>query len=289
MNEAGQGARDAFLGGITPGTGVLRGARDDGTGVRRDGRRRSRVLGMAGAAVAAGGVTAVLLAASGSGAPSALAAVTGALAKTSVQSYRFSLGSTVRVRGHDVSSDMVTGAISPGQGLGTELVATSVEHRPVTAQIRFVGRYEYTRVSPWYGLGTLGKPWDKAAVPSVGTSQTLGSYGFVSDQAVSPAELSGVLRYAATVRDAGPASGPGWIGTRYTFIARLSGGQGSVSGTVYVDRQGQVRRLVTITSQGRVMTDRDLAFGDYGAPVPVTAPSASQAKYTSKPYWGFFF
>jgi hypothetical protein len=290
VNEASQGARDAFLGGTTPGTGVLRGARNHGTGVRRrDGRRRRRVLGMAGTAVAAGGVTAALLAASGSGAPSALAAVAAALAKTSAQSYRFSLGSTVQARGQDMGSDVVTGAINPGRELGTELVTTSVEHRPVTGQIRFIGRYEYTRVSPWYGGEALGRPWDKAAVPSARTSQTVGTYGFVSDQPVSPAELSGVLHYAATVRDAGPASGPGWTGTRYTFAASLAGRQGSVSGTVYVDRQGRVRRLVTTTTQGTVTTDRDLVFGDYGAPVPVTAPPPGQARYTSQPSWGFFF
>jgi hypothetical protein len=66
-----------------------------------------------------------------------------------------------------------------------------------------------------------------------------------------------------------------------------------VSGTVYVDQQGWVRRLVTTTRQGMrldVTTDRDLTFSDFGAPAPVTAPPASQVKYTSgRPYWGFFF
>jgi hypothetical protein len=252
---------------------------------RGAGRRRIRVL----VVVAAGGVAAMLLAACGGGAPSALAAVTAALAKTSAQSYTFSLGSTVRVRGQDMSSDMVAGAISPGRELGTELLTTSVQYRPVTAQIRFVGRYEYTRISSGSGFRSIGKPWDKAAVPSTGTRELRGSYGFISDQPVSPAELSGVLQSAATVRDAGPASGPGWTGTRYIFTARLSGGQGAVKGTVYVDRQGQVRRLVTITSQGRITTARNITFGDYGAAVRVTAPPASQAKQTRMPYWGFFF
>jgi hypothetical protein len=59
--------------------------------------------------------------------------------------------------------------------------------------------------------------------------------------------------------------------------------------SVYVDQQGRIRRLMT-TRQGRKLTTaRDLTFGDFGAPVPVTAPSASQVKYTRGPYWGFYF
>jgi hypothetical protein len=31
-------------------------------------------------------------------------------------------------------------------------------------------------------------------------------------------------------------------------------------------------------------------FGDFGAPVRVSAPPASQTKYTGgEPYWGFYF
>ena len=98
-----------------------------------------------------------------------------------------------------------------------------------------------------------------------------------------------LLRSAATARDAGPASGPGWTGSRYAFTARLST-RSSLSGTVYVDKQGRVRRLVTTTTQaGGVTMYRYLAFGDFGVPVPVTAPPAGQVQYTGRPYWGFYF
>jgi hypothetical protein len=30
-------------------------------------------------------------------------------------------------------------------------------------------------------------------------------------------------------------------------------------------------------------------FGDFGTPVPVTAPPASQVQYTARPYWGLYF
>jgi hypothetical protein len=251
-----------------------------------------RVLVAAGAAVAvaATGVTAALLAAPGGVAP-ATAAVTSALTQTSSESYSFSLDSSVQTNGHDVHSDVVSGAFDPRHELGTELLTTSAQQRPVRAQIRFVGKYVYTWVSPGSGLGTVGKgkPWNKALIPPVEQqgAQGINLYGFVSDQPVSPAELSGLLRSAGAVRDAGPASGPGWTGTRYTFTAGRSDSQ--VSGTAYVDQHGRVRRLVTITTEEGITTDRSITFGDFGAPVSVTMPSASQVKFTDSPYWGFYF
>jgi hypothetical protein len=247
-----------------------------------------RALVAAGAvvAVAAAAVTTALFAAPGSGTPSALAVVTSALAQTSARGYSFSLDSTVQARGRDASSSVVSGAFGPRHEAGTETLTTSYGHHPVKAQFRFVGKYVYTWVSSGSGLS---KPWDKSPVPPTGVSGTQGGdiYGFVSDQPVSAAELSGVLRYARSVRDAGPVSGPGWAGARYTFTVRLSGG--SVSGAVYVDRQGQVRRLVTITAEGAVATRRDLTFGDFGMHAAATAPPANQTTYTSYPYSGFYF
>jgi hypothetical protein len=65
-----------------------------------------------------------------------------------------------------------------------------------------------------------------------------------------------------------------------------------VTGTLDIDEQGRLRRLVTITTQGthgKITTARDLTFGNFGAPVPVTAPPPSQVGYTSTPYSGFLF
>jgi hypothetical protein len=252
---------------------------------------RTRLLAAAGAAVAVAGVTAALLARPVSDPPTALAAVTGALAKTSADSYNFSLDSAVLLAGRELHSDVVSGAVDPGHELGTELLTTGSARRSAGAQILFVGEYLYTSLSG-AGLKAIGKPWDKTTAPLPGADVLpLGDlYGFSTEQPVSPAELLGVLRSGATVRDEGPASGPGWTGARYAFTVRLSA-QVSVSGTVDVDQQGQVRRVVTTTTEGaRLTTDRDLTFGDFGAPVQVTAPPASQVKYTSgRPYWGFFF
>jgi|SRR5580658_2655425 hypothetical protein len=273
MNETGQDARDSFLA-------------ESGDAARRArGRRPMRVL--AAPAVAAVAVAAVAwLAASVSQAPSPLAAVKGALAKTSAESYSFTLHSTVTSDGSETNWGVVFGAFDPGHELGAESVTTLFAKHTVRAQIRFVGKYVYTRISSGSRLQAIGKPWDEA--PAAAGRPANSPYGFVSDRPVSPAEFSGVLRAADTVRDEGHASGRGWAGPRYAFTARLSDGT-SVSGTVYVDQQGRIRRLVTITMEGGVTTDRDLTFGDFGAPVLVAAPPVSQVKYTSEPYWGFFF
>ena len=293
MNETGPDRRGPFRAGpgdVPLGTGVPHVVPDRGAAVRQRLRRPRRwVLTAAGGAVAAAGVTAALLAASAGHAPSPLAAVAGALTKTSTASYSFRLDSVVRFRGREMYSDVLSGAFDPRHRLGAELLAVRRPQDPVTAQIRFLGRYVYTRVS---GSSTLGKPWDKAPVPPVATDGIPPGYeiyGFVTDRPISPAELSGALRSAGTVRAAGSASGPGWTGTRYVFTVRFSGGQQSLTATVELDQEGRVRRLVTITTQRNVTTDRDLTFGDFGAPVPATAPPASQVAYTSRPYWGFLF
>jgi hypothetical protein len=275
---------------IPPGTGLPRGTQEQAIAARRrPWRRRTWVLAVA---VAAGSVTAAVLTASASEAPSPLAAVTGALAKTAAASYSYTLDERIQVSGRDIRSIVVSGAFDRGHGIGTELLTTRVAARPVRAQIRFIGKYVYTWLSPGSGFGTKGPPWNKAPIPPVGSADGTPAddfYGFVTDRPVSPAELSGVLQFAGMVRDRGAAFGPGWSGSKYTFTAHLHGGRESVSATVYVDRHCRVRRLLTITTQGRRTTDRNLVFSDFGAPVPVTTPVAAQIQYTSSPYWGFFF
>jgi hypothetical protein len=252
------------------------------------------MLVAAGAVVAvATGVAAALFAEpADNGAPSPLAAVTSALGRTSAGSYSFTLDSKVRVKGREIQSDMVSGVLDLGRQLGTELLTTTARHHLVTARVLFIGRYVYTWASAGSGFATMGKPWSKAPVPPTAAGEMPdGPYSFVSDEPVSPAGLAWVLGSAGTVRYEGPASGLGWTGTKYAFTASLSGGRESVTGTVYVDQRGRARRLVTITTQEGIMTtERDLTFGDLGAPVQVTAPPASQVKYTtSRAYWGFYF
>jgi hypothetical protein len=103
-----------------------------------------------------------------------------------------------------------------------------------------------------------------------------------------------LLESASTVRRTGSVSGPGWTGTGYAFSVRLAFGPGSggeptiaAAGAVDVDQQGRVRDFtVTYTvpantgpagppaSAGRVSAQ--MTFSDFGAPVSVTAPPASE-------------
>lgn len=281
------------------------GARLQGSAARQHHRHRQvRVLATAGAVAAvivAAVVTVTLHAApaqpSQAAVPPPIAAVTSALARTSAENYTFSLYSSVQVEGKERVSDVVSGAFDPRRELGTELLITRSAGRIERAQVRFIGAYLYTSVSPGSGFS---KAWDKSPRAAASGEMPPGDlYGFVSDQPVSPDELAVVLRSAgASVRDAGPISGPDWRGTMYRFTASLYGGREPVSGTAYVDQQGRVRRLVTVTmEEGKqatkgilLATDRDMAFGGFGASIRVIAPSPSQVKYTSgKPYWGFYF
>lgn len=283
--------------------GLQNGAREQGyTNVhygRGRGRGRVRVLAVAsavaGAALAAG-ITATLHMSAAALSP--LSAVTSALTRTSEQSYTFSLDTTVQLHSKELNSDLVSGVYDPRQHLGTELLAEHAGGQTQRAHVFFIGPYLYTSVSPGAGFGKL---WDKsprAAATAAGMPPG-DLYGFVSDQPVSPAELTVVLRSAGTAaHDSGRVSGPGWTGIKYTFTASLYEGRESVSGAVYVDQQGRVRRLMTITTEeGRqaaekavLTTDRNITFANFGAPVRVATPPASQVKYTSgQPYWGFYF
>jgi hypothetical protein len=265
---------------------------------RRRPRRRTCALAAAGviAAGAAAGVIAALLGAAA--APSPMAALTGALTRTSAHSYSFSLDESEHFAKRTLNSDMVSGAFDPQRRLGTELLTAQSGRATQRAQIRFIDADLYTSVSPGSGFG---EPWDETpAAAAASAAMPPGDlYSFVSDRPVSPAALTTVLRSpGATARDAGPVSGPGWSGTKYTFTTLIGGGREAVSGTAWVDQQGLVRRLLTVTTEKGLQatdktlltTDRDITFGDFGAPVRVAAPPASQTKDTSgQPYWGFYF
>ena len=272
--------------------------REQGSADQQDRHRRRWVLAT-GSVVAVAALAAGIIAArpGASAAPPPRSAVTGALARTAAQTFTFSLDTTVRIPTEVVNSSVVSGAYNLGGHLGTERLAAREMGHAKRAQIRYVGANEYTAVSPVSGFG---KPRDKSALSAAAAAGMLPGdlYGFVSDEPVSPTELDVVLRSAGTVvRRSGPVSGPGWTGTRYTFTASLSGGRQSVTGTTDVDRQGQVRRMTTTTEKrhkagGKPFDTitRTFTFGSFGAVVRVTAPPASQVKYTSgRPYWGFYF
>lgn len=304
MNDTGHDMRATLLAGsddVPPGIDLLRAVREQAAARHRH-RRRMRVLVSAGAVGGVVAAAATLLGTSVTNPPSALAAVTSAMVKTSAQSYRFTMNGSLTLPSiRLIQHFALTGAIDPQHKRGTELVTGGPlrgTHNFVTEQVRFIDKNLYTWVSPASGLGSVGKPWDEAPIPAPDTRASPGSElrGNTFEQPISPAELLGVLRSAAAVRYVGPASGPGWTGSKYAFTAHPAGSPAvTVAGTVDVDQQGRVRSLDTIT---RVRTKyrnpaqtetEDLTFGDFGGPVPVTAPPASQVKQTIMPYWEFGF
>jgi len=254
-------------------------------------RLRGRAALAAGSAVAAGAA----LALTATGAQSALAA-TGRAAKPAAhasQSYRLSMITTETFTpqsggGHLV--DMVMrAAFDPARHAGTETLPVNPE-LPAVSAIRYIGGYAYLYFPvPQPGpLGTDGLHWLKA--------QADAPYGNFVDNLpidavmglVTPRQLLAELRSLTTLHYAGRARGPGWTGTRYTFTAQDtdldSVPPATIHGSVTVDRQGRVRRLLLpavapaayASGSGIKTLTINLTFSDFGVRVPVSAPSASQ-------------
>ena len=245
---------------------------------RRDRSRRTRwgAVLSAGIAAAAASVTAVTL--TMGSAPPALATVTSALTRTLTQSYHLSEqdGSYYIVNGQIRSPhhDACTTEADPVR----HLLATSCSNGTVS---REVGGYIYiytprSAVSP-------GRHWLLIPTRSIVQLPSIG--GFTT---ATPQQMLAEIKEAATVTVAGPASGPGWTGTRYAFSATPKPGTiVKLSGTVTVDRQGRARALVlTMRFTGApgifpgalaaLVTTQALTFSDFGAPVTVTPPPADQ-------------
>jgi hypothetical protein len=222
---------------------------------------------------------------------SALTAVTLAAAETAVQTYQVQATFTYTgPRGWRISPSLVTltGEFDPARGLG-EVSGTR--------DIRWAGGYAYVYAGHDPAFGA--KPWIRVRESAVRvlSSRRLGLGDLVAGR-VGPQGLLEWLRSATQVRAVGPASGPGWTGTRYAVSGRATVGYyvgETDAGTVDVDRQGLVRRL-DITQVSKVGADRfgttvRLAFDDFGVPVAVAAPPLSQTytgvKALSFTGWGF--
>jgi hypothetical protein len=266
---------------VPPDIDLLRGVR----ALRRARRVRARLMLAATTAVALAvvlvvvlvGTTAITL--SVSRAPSARAAVIAGADRTAARSYHVSETFTFAVTPPDTFSPSrvtMTGMFDPARGVGEE-------SGPDAMSIRWIGGYVYLRSS--YD----GKPWVRFRRSAVRVSP--GPPRFSLGQVVvgldGPQGLLTALKSASRVRAVGPASGPGWTGTRYAFTATSTkfGFQAvfRIGGTVDIDRQGRVRRLDATEvlsypghAQAEFRTGIDLAFSDFGAPVSVAPPPASE-------------
>ncbi len=242
---------------------------------RRDRSRRTRrgVALVAGIAAAAASVTAVTLTTgsvpSAPPAPSASSArgtVIGALTRTLTQSYHRSE--------HDSYYSNVNGQITNPHHYTCTTEADPVRHLLAiscsglnTSNVRQVGGYTY------YGAGNHWQRIPTSSVKPLPAGSVVNGFS-----AAAPQQMPAELKEAAEITAAGPASGPGWTGTRYAFSGTFQKTT-NLSGTVTVDQQGRTRALVLTTREpgaGALVMTQALTFSDFGAPVTVTPPPADQ-------------
>ena len=279
---------------MPPGIDLLRGVRDRQAPARRRVRYRTRALVSAGAvAVAAGGtVLATTLTATVAAAPPALAAVTAAAAKTSAEGFHVTMKAVTTEPAPPGATLMlpwgITGEFDPSRNVGEETV--TLNHS--LTLVRYVGQQMYVHPSlppaqppakvPASGPQPSTKPWIEVLAnwPQQSGTAIVVSPDF-GQESINPAVLLGLLKSVGTVTDEGPASGPGWTGTKYGFSVTAPKNIAGARGTIDVDSQGQVRRmLVTLTyavgAEVHFTCVEDVSYSDFGAPVQVTAPPASQ-------------
>jgi hypothetical protein len=226
-------------------------------------RLRSRQLGRRRRALAIGGALPVVAGAAAAlgtavaptigSAPPPLAAVTSALTRTLAQSYHLREGPCT-TRADPVRHLKAVSCSNDGTAL------------------REVGRYEYIRfvrpVRP-------GKHWERALTAC---SDSLSKVAINAFTAATPQQMLSEIKKVGKVTVVGPASGPGWTGTRYAFSLRR-GSQFTISGTVDVDQQGRARNLALTEAFGgpnKSVWKEVLVFSDFGVPVRVTPPPADQ-------------
>jgi hypothetical protein len=250
---------------------------------------RGRVVLSAGAAAAAASGTAVALT-TGS-APPALAAVTSALTRTLAQSYHVSMQDTAYTIRNGRTTDPSRFTCTTRADPVRHLEATSCSGDPVADADREVGSYNYEY--SFYAQDG-GKHWQSTRAACRPDPSKLPVFTFSSLPYAAPQQMLSLIKNAEKVTVVGPASGPGWTGTRYAFSGRNEGSTsqsdavigrrngknlGSLSGTVSVDQQGRARNLVVtlrnFTGLGNVSTLL-LTFSDFGARVTVTPPPADQ-------------
>jgi hypothetical protein len=234
-------------------------------------RMRTLVSAVAVAVVGGGTVLATTLTATVATAPPALAAVTAAAAKTSAESFQVTVQDGVGSQ-----RIQVTGTFNLAQRIGEET-------GPGGMQIIYTGRYMYTHLAKGV-MGAPGKSWLQMPEfrATAANPVKLVAGGVLAVGQANPQSLLAMLASAGTVQEKGPATGPGWTGTEYSFTVTIRpsgpGSAATVTGSVSVDRQGRVRDLAaTVPGQlpGNTGIPVHMTFGDFGLPVSVAPPPAS--------------
>jgi hypothetical protein len=231
---------------------------------RRDRARRTRRGAVLSAGIAAAAASVAVTLTIGS-APPALAVVTSAMTRTLAQSYHL----TEQVGSYYIRNGQIRLPTHYPYTCTSE--ADPVRHLRASScsdgeGSREVGRYTYMH-QKFDHADHPGWHWWRIPTACLGQVPYINSFTIAT-----PQQMLAEIKKAEKVTVAGPASGPGWTGTRYAF----SGGSGGprLSGTVNVDQQGRVRALALTSGSGSdnnasLMT-LVLTFSDFGAPVTVT-------------------
>jgi hypothetical protein len=280
-------------GDVPPGIDLLHGFRARQAARRVRGRVRVRVALATAAGSLLAAATAVTLTIAT--APSAVAQLTSAASRTAGLSYHISATvatKPLRAGSGVAQSGRVSGALNPEQRTGEETLSGFGG----SGQIRFIGPYVYLYHQAGPGEPSLpgGKSWVRAPSQPLWEPATAGpglnlAAGLGSLAVTSPQNLFALLKTASTLDRQGSTSGNGWTGTSYAFTARTTFGPTrssqppvTVTGTVAVDQQGRVRRLTvayTQPAQASLPPERvtvEATFSDFGTPVPVSPPPASE-------------
>ena len=270
---------------VPPGIDLLRGVRA---------RSRKRVVRVrAAAAAGAAGIVAAVAAITLSvvPAPSAFAQVTHAAARTAAASYQVRLSQEIVQIGGLRSTPWSTayGELDPEHGAGEQRdnlgdqirYAGGSTYVFLTDELRAAYRLGGEPIPAWASWERLpGNPLRPGGSVKPAEIGLLSVFpGFLGE--VDPQDLLTLLQSATGVREVGPASGPGWTGSAYSFTVatRLNGPLHTpvgLSGTVDVDQQGRVRQLNARDSFSRTVSQVEVTFGDFGLPVSVSPPPASQ-------------
>jgi hypothetical protein len=244
--------------------------------------------------MAVGTAVAVLLSVAVAGAPPAVAAVTSALSRSSAASFRMNLKVTQQIErpGDSLmrSPLYIAGELDLRRDLGEETLSNGW-------RTLIVGGKAYTQLPPaqqkLYGTGA--KSWTEVSLSGPSSQPPFASSGaqlawdLNSDRPFNPQALLALLKSGAKVVEEGSVSGPGWTGTRYRFGLLHPDGTGglvnSITCTVDVDSQGQIRSMVQATAfvadgnpgapTGTTYT-LDFTFSDFGVRFAVSPPPASQ-------------
>lgn len=287
-------AYDSVPGGDALGADLLRDMRR--SPVRR--RIPVRAVFAAGStALVAGGAAAVFAVTAVPAAPPALAAstvVANAAAKTASQSYQYTAVTTGTGLGPGWDCNPCrtsTGVWDPAHSTGRE---SDTDHTtPGTYQALVTGGKLYDNDETGGPSHWVSQPYqplqgrqqnriDRIAA----LEQVVSGYVLVTGSFI-PQELLALVKSGAQFHSAGPASGPGWSGTKYSFLITSKPSDApyydNVTGTVGVDSQGRIRTLImALIPQPDTRADPattyglHMTIGDFGVPVSVKAPPASE-------------